>query len=229
MVDAPTFTRKRGGNFRLHLLLISGALLLAGVWIWKHYWLVHDAGSGPAGPAVPSALFTKPWRTAPTVLLGLGDSVTDGYGSSQGHGFFDLLAAQPGDDLPDMRGLDLRAVFPNLRAVNRAISGTTSFDIIDHVLAKFTPYPADTLGVVVISTGGNDLIHNYGRTRPSEQAMYGGTLAEAKPWIAGYANRLDGIVTRIGQLFPGGAQIFLMTIFDPTDGIGDIASAGLPA
>ena len=229
MIDAPVPAPPRARKSRLQRLLIVGVLLLTGAWTWKHYWLVHDVGSGPAGPAVPQALFAKPWRTEPTVLLGLGDSVTDGYGSTKGHSFFELLATQPADDLPDLHGGDLRAVFPQLRAVNRAISGTTSFDVIDRVLAKFTPYPADTLGVVVLSTGGNDLIHNYGRTRPSEQAMYGATLAEAKPWIAGYANRLDGIATRLGQLFPGGVEVFVMTIFDPTDGVGDIEAAGLPA
>ncbi len=229
MTDVAEPRRKRGGNLRLRLLLIGGFLLLVGAWTWKRYWLVHDIGSGPAGPAVAAELFAKPWRAGPTVLLGLGDSVTDGYGSTKGHSFFELLAAQPADDLPDLRGRDLRAVFPQLRAVNRAISGSTSFDIIDRVLGKFTPYPPDTLGVVVLSTGGNDLIHNYGRTRPSEQAMYGATLNEAQPWIAGYANRLDGTVTRLGQLFPGGVEIFVMTIFDPTDGVGDIEAAGLPA
>jgi hypothetical protein len=59
--------------------------------------------------------------------------------------------------------------------------------------------------------------------------MYGASWEQAQPWLPGYAARLDDAVVRLGQLFPGGFHLFLATIYDPTDGVGDIESAGLPA
>ena len=97
-----------------------------------------------------------------------------------------------------------------------------------HVLPLLAPADARTLGFVVITTGGNDLIHNYGRTPPREQAMYGATWDEAKPWIEEFAQRLETMVTGISSRFPGGCHIFLADIYDPTDGVGDIARVGLP-
>jgi hypothetical protein len=128
-----------------------------------------------------------------------------------------------------MKGRDLTAVFPHMTVLNKAISGTTSSAVVENELIHLRPYPADTLGVIVVSTGGNDLIHNYGRTPPQPEAMYGATMDQAGPWIADYARRLDGMVARLEELFPGGAEVFLLSIFDPTDGIGDIANAELPA
>jgi len=84
------------------------------------------------------------------------------------------------------------------------------------------------LGIVVMTTGGNDIIHNYGRTPPREEAMYGATFEAAKPWIEDFRRRLEGIVTQIKSRFPGGCEIFLANIFDPTDGLGDAERAGLP-
>ena len=49
-----------------------------------------------------------------------------------------------------------------------------SFDIL---VRKVEPQAEDTFGLVVMTTGGNDVIHHYGRTAPSEGAMYGATFA----------------------------------------------------
>jgi hypothetical protein len=87
----------------------------------------------------------------------------------------------------------------------------------------------DLLGLVVITMGGNDIIHNYGRTPPREEAMYGASLEEAKPWIENFGRRLESTFAQIESRFPGGCEIFLANIFDPTDGLGDAEQAGLPA
>ena len=60
-------------------------------------------------------------------------------------------------------------------------------------------------------------------------AMYGATAEEARPWIANYELRLETMVQKIEAQFPGGCQIFLANIYDPTDGIGDTERARLPA
>src|SRR5262249_54405939 len=75
---------------------------------------------------------------------------------------------------------------------------------------------------------GNDLIHNYGRTPPRDEAMYGATEEEAAQWIKNFEARLNGAVEEIRGHFPAGCHIFIATILDPTDERGDIQNAGLP-
>jgi hypothetical protein len=59
--------------------------------------------------------------------------------------------------------------------------------------------------------------------------MYGATLEQAIPWIENFRTRLDAIVDQIESKFPGGCEFFIANIYDPTDGLGDAANAGLPA
>jgi hypothetical protein len=80
-----------------------------------------------------------------------------------------------------------------------------------------------------MTTGGNDIIHNYGRTPPREEAMFGASMDEAKPWVENFGRRLDSTLEQINSRFPGGCEIFLANIFDPTDGFGDAQHTGLPA
>jgi hypothetical protein len=77
-------------------------------------------------------------------------------------------------------------------------------------------------GIVVITTGGNDLIHDYGRSAPRDGAMYGCTASQASEWKESFRERLTGIIEGVNTRFPGGCEIFLATIYDPTDGVGDI-------
>ena len=57
-----------------------------------------------------------------------------------------------------------------------ALSGSTSIMHLDIDPRSVETQDADTFGLVVMTSGGNDLIHNYGRTPPREGAMYGATL-----------------------------------------------------
>jgi hypothetical protein len=94
---------------------------------------------------------------------------------------------------------------------------------------KLEKQPDDVFGIVVMTSGGNDLIHWYGRTPPREGALYGATWQQAQPWIANYENRLDQLFALLKARFPGGCLIFIADIYDPSDGQGDPESAGLPA
>ncbi|MEO6183477.1 MAG: SGNH/GDSL hydrolase family protein [Verrucomicrobiota bacterium] len=163
------------------------------------------------------------------LFLGMGDSITAGFGARKGRSYFDRLVKNPPGEFPELKGISLSALFPNLKATNLALSGSTS---LQHLKLQFSKLPRQTdepLGVIVLTTGGNDIIHNYGRTAPSEGAMYGATFEAAKPWIANFEIRLEQILTNFQQLFPGGCHVFLANIYDPTDGIGDADKAGLPA
>jgi len=213
---------------RLLILLLSGAMLIGCGALCRRYCLRSPLGSGPAGPVVPRSAFARVWTERKVLLLGLGDSITAGYGASPGHSFFDRLARNPDDEFPGMKGICLATVLPNLTPRNLAQSGTTSLEHMAWQIKRFKRYPADTLGVVVMTTGGNDIIHTYGRAAPREGGMYGATMAQAGPWIAAFEKRLDAMMTLIEQAFPGGCHIFLGDIYDPTDGVGDIERAGLP-
>ncbi|MCR4412762.1 MAG: SGNH/GDSL hydrolase family protein [Thermoguttaceae bacterium] len=162
------------------------------------------------------------------LLLGVGDSVTAGFGVREDLSYFARLVRNPPDEFPEMQGICLSAVFPNLEVKQLAISGSTSLEHIEVLRERLPRQPPDVLGVVVMTTGGNDIIHAYGRQPPREGAMYGATLDQARPWIAAFEKRLHAMLTLIEERFPGGCHIFLGDIYDPTDGVGDARSAGLP-
>jgi len=182
IVETPSSAKPAGRNRRrLVVLLLLGVLLIIAALAFCHFYLSHPAGEGPAGPEVDSAPFAKTWTDRKVLLLGLDDSVTAGFGVAPTHGYVARLADNPADEWDDMKGLCLRRVLPNLSVRNMAMSGSTSLthvEIIDEDLEK---QDADTLGVVVMTTGGNDLIHSYGRRPPREGAMYGATLDQARP------------------------------------------------
>ncbi len=208
--------------------IVSGVSLV-GVIGWWHLWMARPMGSGPAGPFVDPTAFTHAWSERPVLLMGLGDSVTAGFGVARGRSYFERLIKNPPDEFADMRGLSLAKIFPMLSVTNLSISGSTSVQHLRSELPRLPRQSSNTLGLVVITTGGNDLIHNYGRTPPSAGAMYGATFEEAKQWIDDFASRLETILTGIRNAFPGGCHIFLANIYDPTDSVGDIERAGLPA
>jgi lysophospholipase L1-like esterase len=119
-------------------------------------------------------------------------------------------------------------VLPNLRAENRAVAGTTSIQHLEMLREGLEEQAPDVLGLVVMTTGGNDVIHMYGRMPPREGAMYGATLAQARPWIENFEKRLHQMIDLLEARFPGGCHVFLADIYDPTDGLGDARLAGLP-
>lgn len=173
--------------------------------------------SAPAAP--PATSSTSPnalWSQRQIHFLGLGDSVTRGFGASTGRGYFDQLSRR------------LQSTFPRLTAHNISVSSTTSGHHLNVQLPRVATASPDVYGWVVITSGGNDLIHNYGRTPPEEEAMYGATLEQAKPWIANFRKRTEELLDGIKTRYPGGVRVFLATIYDPTDGVGDIENGNLP-
>ena len=214
---------------RLAWFLLVGLLLITAVAAWLFFRYVRPVGSGPAGPAVDTRAFSTSWSDRKVLLVGLGDSVTAGFGARKGYSYFDRLVRNPGDEFPEMKGVSLASVFPKLETTNLSVSGSTSSEVPQRQINLLPTNAPDVFGLVVMTTGGNDLIHNYGRTAPREEAMYGATMDEAKPWIENFAHRLESTIGRIESRFPGGCEIFIANIFDPTDGEGDADRAGLPA
>ena len=229
MMDMPLRPPSRKRMVRLLWLLSGGGVLIAGALLYLYlvYW--KPVGSGPAGPQVPRGTFAKPWTTRKVLLLGLGDSVTAGFGVSPQYSYFGRLIRNPDDEFEDLRGISLSVVLPNLRADNMAVSGNTSIMHLDAIRQRLKTQDADTFGLIVMTTGGNDIIHNYGRSPPHEGAMYGATFDQARPWIRNFEKRLIEMIDLLEGYFPGGCMIFLADIYDPTDGLGDAQSVGLPA
>jgi lysophospholipase L1-like esterase len=213
---------------RLLAILGGGIVLVGAVLFYLFVCFVHPVGHGPAGPIVPHDLFSKPWTERPFLLVGIGDSVTAGFGARKGYAYFDQLVTNRPDEFTDMKGICLTTVIPKLQFTNLAISGSTSLEHVERELPHLATADSNVVGIVVLTTGGNDLIHNYGRTPPRDQAMYGASLEQAKPWIKNFDRRLNSMVNEITARFPGGCRIFLANIYDPTDGAGDIKHTSLP-
>ena len=118
------------------------------------------------------------------------------------HTFFNRIIKNPDDEFEQMQGVCLSAVLPNLTAENFAISGSessTHWDLIQETLPTYQ----DVFGIVLMTTGGNDLIHSYGRSPPRECAMYSATLQQAEPWIESFRIRLGQMLDAItGQVSP---------------------------
>jgi lysophospholipase L1-like esterase len=210
-------------------LLAIGVFLVAAALGYIEFFLRRPVGEGPAGPRVEALAFQRVWSDRQVVLVGIGDSVTHGLGAkSQSHSYFERLAQNPTDEWPELNGVCLSRVLPNLTKLNIAVSGTTSVQHVDAIAERLPMFTADTFGIVVMTTGGNDIIHSYGRMPPKEGAMYGANLEQAEPWIANFAKRLDGMLIEIVSRFPGGCEIYLADIYDPTDGVGDALSVYLP-
>lgn len=211
----------------LFWLIVAIAVIATGAYFY-FFLRLPSPGTGPAGPAVDRTLFSSTWTDRPTVLLGLGDSVTAGFGASPGKSYFERLKTNPTDEFAEMDDVCLESVIPQLRVVNVAVSGSNSFDCLERQLPKLDSFPAEVMGIVVLTTGGNDLIHWYGRSAPSEGAMYGASIEQARPWVEAYSRRMDEIVAQIRARFPGGCEIFLANIYDPSDGVGKPESIGMP-
>ena len=203
-------------------------MLLAAV-AYIQFYIARPIGSGPAGPMVPRVPFDKPWTERQVLLLGVGDSITAGLGAkTASHSYFQRLLKNPSDEFTEMDGLCLSSVLPNVQQLNLAISGSTSITHAEVLNDKLETQASDVYGIVVMTSGGNDLIHNYGRTPAREGAMFGSTMEEAKPWIANFESRMGKMLDEVISKFPGGCEIHLADIYDPTDGVGDGASIFLP-
>jgi lysophospholipase L1-like esterase len=208
------------------ICFVIAAIVIAGILYFNFYL---PQGKGSAGPEVPAEPFKHIWSEKKVLVLGIGDSITDGYGARDGFSYFERMFKNPIGDCNDMSGKNLSAVFPKLSAKNIAKSGTTSIQHFKDIESlKIEP---NMFGIVVMTTGGNDLIHNYGRLPPEEGAMYGATIEQAKPWIDNFRKRLDSMIIKLKEVFPSGCQIYLANIYDPADGTGNTMSwlTGLPA
>ena len=221
-----TMEKKHWYAFRWQTGVVIGLFFLC-AWYFLLGRFQHTTGHGPAGPTVARGAFAKPWSTNQFVLLGIGDSVTAGYGATLHHSYFELLQANDDSRDPALTGCDLHHVLPNLTVRNDAVSYTVSAEHLRDQVLHLKRHPQSVRGIVVITTGGNDLIHDYGRGPARDGALYGCQYEQAVVWKETFRGRLHGILDGVIAQFPGGCDVFLANIYDPTDGVGDIEHANL--
>src|ERR1035437_9419980 len=140
---------------RLIGLASLGLVLVLAALTYVHFWHRWPIGVGPAGPRVSRETFGKSWLDRQVLLVGIGDSITAGFGATPGHSYFSRLVANPGDEFEDMKGLCLSAVLPRLKATNVAVSGSISREHLERQIARLGRADSNTLGLIVITTGGN--------------------------------------------------------------------------
>jgi len=158
-MDQANSTAVRPRSRRLRWLLGIGLLLIALAAAYVHFYLYLPIGAGPAGPPVPLVPFEEPWTQHRILLVGIGDSVTAGLGSTRGHSYFELLVDNAADEFTEMQGRSLSRVIPNLQTLNVAVSGSNSAQHVEHIETRLKEQSADVFGWVVMPSGGNDLIH----------------------------------------------------------------------
>src|SRR5690349_9201089 len=95
---------------RVWLWLAMCGMLLVGGGIYWHFWRSLPTGEGPAGPVVSCEAFRHHWTERRVILVGMGDSVTAGFGASEKHSYFDRLVTNTADESPDMQGICLSSV-----------------------------------------------------------------------------------------------------------------------
>ncbi|GHT39046.1 hypothetical protein FACS189427_13280 [Planctomycetales bacterium] len=132
-------------------LLCCLALLVGGIY---RFWLARPVGTGSVGISVSDMAFQRVWSKQKILLLGMGDSITAGFGMDKGYGYVDWMLDNPADEFSDMRGICLRKVFPNICAENIAVSGSTSIQHAEYIETKLKTQPQDVFGLVVWTTGG---------------------------------------------------------------------------
>ena len=216
-------------RLRLVCLASFAVAFLAGILAYRRFWLRVPLGVGPAGPAVPREAFENAWTARRVLLLGLGDSITTGVcASAPRYSYFARLVSNPPDEFADMSGICLSRVLPDLEVRNISVPGTNSIQHLAMQIDGLEVHDPEVLGIVVMTTGVNDVILRYGDVPPREGAMYGASLETAGPWIEAFERRLGVMADRLEASFPGGCHLFLANIYDPSGCIADPALAGLP-
>src|SRR3974390_727441 len=144
---------------RVLFLGIAGLALIGCGAAYLFFQYARPNGSGPAGPSVAGEMFSSVWTNRKILFVGLGDSVTAGFGARKGYSYFDRLLKNPADEFSEMGGICLSAIFPNLSFTNLSVSGSTSSEVPQRQLHSLATNAPDVFGIVVMTTRGTDITH----------------------------------------------------------------------
>ncbi len=158
-----------------------------------------------------------PMADKPRYYVALGDSISiDDYAGGLGLGGPSLLYKNQDELFPAWRGLDLKTKFPNTRFLLLAQDGATSAAV------RYAQLPRlKGLGIrpslVTLTMGGNDILTVYGNDDAARTAH------------KAFEENVRAVLTGLREWCGENVPIFIGTIYDPSDGTGDAASAlGMP-
>lgn len=138
--------------------------------------------------------------------MALGDSIsTDDY-PGEGKGAASLFYRNQDHLYPDFKGLDLATLFSGIEFQLQALDGATSSHVIHEQIPQIKHIRRSRV-VFTLTAGGNDIL--------SEQ--------DDADHIS---LRIQTITRTLKQLFPA-CIIILGTIYDPSDGAGDLFEPGV--
>lgn len=151
------------------------------------------------------------------VYVALGDSISiDDYAGGEGRGAASLLVRNRDKDFPEWSGRDLATLDPTVRCHLLATDGGTTSTVLDWQVPQLEMSAIEPT-VVTLTVGGNDLLGAYGDIQGAR------TVVSVVRWRVGQAlMRLRNVLHRPGD------QVIVGTVYDPSDGTGDVSQLGLP-
>lgn len=151
-----------------------------------------------------------------TQYIGLGDSISIDDYPGAGLGAISLLHRNRDDVYPEFRGSDLVSLNEWCKLTSLAYDGATTVGVLDLQLPQLPP-DSDGTTVVTLTVGGNDLLQMLG--------IRSATAAES---IAFIMKNIARIITRVQAMYANGV-IIVSTVYDPTDGVGDLSPGHVEA
>jgi lysophospholipase L1-like esterase len=128
-----------------------------------------------------------------------------------------LLFRNVNEVWPDFAGRDIFTAFPQANFVNLACDGASTFDLLETDYLDFLAKYQEQFVVVTITIGGNDLLDLISLTGTGENSL--------QPQIEQILSRYAAVLDQITGYLPR-AVIIGSTIYDPTDGAGDLPGFG---
>ena len=149
--------------------------------------------------------------------VALGDSMLiDYYAGGPGWGAASLLYKNLDDVYPDWKGKDLSTLYPGIKFHNLTSDGATTSTVLNWQLPR-VPTGENQPTIVVMTVGGNDLLHHYGV--PEERGVE--LSYEMKRNLLKIISCLQD-----PERFPKPAKIYIGNIYDPSDGMGNLEKEG---
>jgi lysophospholipase L1-like esterase len=155
---------------------------------------------------------------APTRVVFLGDSITAGAGAStQSRTYPSLLEANDASAWPEGDGHDLATLYPDLTdVIDVSVGGATTSSMLRDQLPALEAqldFPAEGETLIVFTIGGNDM----------QSALVPG--ANVRSIINTARDNVEAMVDWFQDgRFPDGVRIFATNGYEPSDGVGQVAT-----
>ncbi len=143
--------------------------------------------------------------------VGLGDSISiDEYAGGPGWGAISLFYRNKDEIYPEFKGKDLQSTYPGINLYYLASDGGTSGSVLEIQIPALPP-GGDDPTIVTLTVGGNDFLSSLGPGRAIDRGA-----------VEDFRSNLRKILEVLRERYPN-CTIILGTIYDPTDGVGDLA------